>query len=48
MDCVRGFFEKEKAQGKSILRDRVIDRTATASGIGKITIKNLQRKSRER
>ena len=49
--CVRGFFEKEKAQGKSILRDRVIDRTAAATGIGKTTTvykKNLQRKSRGR
>ena len=46
--CVRGFFEKEKAKGKSILHDRVIDRTAAATGIGKATIKKISKESREK
>ena len=43
--CVRGFFEKEKAQDKSSFRDRVIDRTAAATGIGKTTIKKISKES---
>ena len=45
--CVRGFFEKEKAQGKSILHDRVIDRTAAATGIEKTSIKKISKESPE-
>ena len=40
---VRVFFEKDKAQGKSIMRERVIDRTASAIGIGKTTIKRISK-----
>ena len=43
---VRAFFEKEKAQGKSIMRERVIDRTASATGIGKTTIKRISKEFR--
>ena len=38
---VRAFFEEEKRHGRSILRERVIDRTAQATNISKSTIKNI-------
>ena len=40
---VRAFFEKEKSLGKSIMRDRVIDRTAAATGVGKTSIKKFSK-----
>ena len=40
---VQAFFEKEKAQGKSIMRERVIDRIASATGIGKTAIKRISK-----
>ena len=40
---VRVFIEKEKAQGKSIMRECVIDRTASTTGIGKTTIKRISK-----
>ena len=40
---VRQFFEKEKHQGKSILRDRVIERTALATGLSQATVKRVSK-----
>ena len=37
------FFEKEKHQGKSILRDRVIERTAQATGLSQATVKRVSK-----
>ena len=41
IESVRVFFEEEKRCGRSILQERVIDRTAQATNISKSTIKNI-------
>ena len=43
---VRAFFETEKRKGRSILQNRVLDRTAKATKIGKTTIKALTKEYR--
>ena len=40
---VRKFFEEEKRTGKSKLRERVLDRTATATGISRTTIQRIRK-----
>ena len=43
---VRAFFETEKRKGRSILQNRVLDRTAKATKIGKTTIKAITKEYR--
>ena len=39
LTSVRSYFEEEKRTGKSLMKNRPMDRTATATGISKATIK---------
>ena len=41
LTSVRGYFEEEKRTGKSFMKNRPLDRTATATGISKATIKKI-------
>ena len=40
---MKQFFEKEKHHGKSILRDRVIERTVQATGLSQATVKRVSK-----
>lgn len=46
VESVRSFFEKEKKAGKSILRDRVLDRTAKACGISRATVGRIHNEAK--
>ena len=37
----RSYFEEEKQTGKSLMKNRPLDRTATTTGISKATIKRI-------
>ena len=39
LTSVRSYFEEEKWTGKSLMKNRPLDRTATVTGISKATIK---------
>ena len=41
LTSVRSYFEEEKQPGKSLMKNRPLDRTATATGISKATIKRI-------
>ena len=41
IESVRQFFEKEKSGGKSMLKSRVVDRTAAATGVSMKTVYNI-------
>ena len=41
LTSVRSYFEEEKLTGKSLMKNRPLDRTATATGISKTTIKRI-------
>ena len=41
VENVREFFETEKRTGKSILRDRVLERTAQATGVSRRTVASI-------
>ena len=41
LTSVRSYFEQEKRTGKSFIKNRPLDRTATATGISKTTIKRI-------
>ena len=41
LNSVRSYFEEEKWTGKSVVKSRPLDRTATATGIFKATIKRI-------
>ena len=41
LSSVRSYFEEEKRTGKSLMKNRPLDRTATATGISKATIKRI-------
>ena len=44
---VRSYFEEEKWTGKSLIKNRPQDRTATATGISKATIKRIYKTMNE-
>ena len=41
LTSVRSYFEEEKWTGKSLMKNRPLDRTVTATGISKATIKRI-------
>ena len=41
LTSVRSYFEEEKQTGKSLMKNRPLDRTAMATGISKTTIKQI-------
>ena len=41
LTSVRSYFEEEKRTGKSLMKNRPLDRTAIATGISKATVKRL-------
>ena len=41
LTSVRSYFEEEKRIGKSLMKNRPLDRTATATGISKATVKRI-------
>ena len=41
LTSVRSYFEEEKWTGKSLKKNKPLDRTATATGISKTTIKGI-------
>ena len=41
LTSVRSYFEEEKRTGKSLMKNRPLDRAATATGISKTTIKRI-------
>ena len=41
LTSVRSYFEEEKRTRKSLMKNRPLDRTATATGISKTTIKRI-------
>ena len=41
LTSVRSYFEEEKRTGKSLMKNRPLDRTAMATGISKATIKRI-------
>ena len=46
IENVRRFFEEEKKTKRSTLRDRVVDRTAKATGVSKRTVTNIHKAMR--
>ena len=41
MESVRSFFEEERLYKKAVLRNRVVERTAKACGIGTTLVKKI-------
>ena len=47
LTSVRSYFEEEKRTGKSLMKNRPLDRTATATGISKAAIKRIYQRMNE-